>query len=37
LKEKDMEKIMKDKYDTFRGAHVLDVSSINDDTIRFMM
>jgi hypothetical protein len=30
-------KRMKDKYDTFRGAHSLDIASINDDTVRFTM
>jgi len=28
---------MKDKYGVHRGAHKLDVVSINDDSIRFVM
>jgi hypothetical protein len=35
-KEKSLAEKMKDKYDTHRGAHGLDIASINDDTVRFM-
>lgn len=28
---------MKDKYDTYIGARGLEISSINDDTVRFAM
>jgi hypothetical protein len=34
-KDKALAKRMKDKYGTFRGAHGLDVASINDDTLWF--
>jgi hypothetical protein len=33
--EKSLAERMKEKYGTFRGAHGLDVASINDDTVRF--
>jgi len=35
-KDKALEERMKEKYDTFIGAHSLDVASINGDTIWFM-
>jgi hypothetical protein len=34
--EKSLAKIMKEKYGTFREVRRLDVTSINDDTIRFV-
>jgi hypothetical protein len=36
-KENTLAENMKDKYDTHRGAHRLEVSSISDDTVRFAM
>jgi len=36
-KDKSLAKKMKDTYETQKGAHTLDVVSINDDTFRFTM
>jgi hypothetical protein len=35
--EKELAERMKEKYDTHRGARGLDVVSINDDSVRFVM
>jgi len=37
LNEKELAERMKDKYDTFIGVYGLDITSINDDTVRFTM
>jgi len=36
-KEKSLLEKMKEKYETHRGACCLDIPSINDDTVKFMM